>query len=69
MMFLRKKLEEVNLHQAVMDKMAELKVDFITLARIAHVRKFGTDPDQNQSWLNYKLHGIVPSFVEEFVRQ
>ncbi len=66
-MLLRTKLAEVNLHQEVKDKMVELNVDFITLCRIAHVNKFGTDPDMTQSYLNWKQHGIVPNFLERWL--
>lgn len=66
-MLLKKANDEVNLHQAVLDKMSELRVDFITLCRIAHVREFGTDPDQNQSYINWKQHGLIPSYVQKFL--
>ena len=68
-MLLRKAQEEVNLHRLVRDKMAELRVDFITLCRIAHVRQFGTDPDQTQSFINWKQHSIVPTFLEQWLHE
>ena len=75
-MLLRKKLEEVNLHQAVKDKMAVLQGEdserFIMLCRLAHIDQFGSALDNacfTQEWLNYKISGIVPSFVERFVLQ
>jgi len=70
-MFLRKKLEELNLHQEVKNKMHDFQgteaEQFILLCRVAHVWSFGTDPDQTQSWINYKTNGIVPSFVEKWL--
>jgi hypothetical protein len=75
-MFLRKKLDEVNLHQLVLDKMAEQKGTdaerYIMLCRIAHIYIFGSALDMasfRQDWLNYKLHGIVPNFVEKYLLQ
>ena len=62
-MFLRKKLEEVDWHRRVLDKMDELNVDFITLCRIAHVNQFGTDPDQSRTYITWKQDGIVPNFI------
>lgn len=66
-MFLRKKLEEVNDHQTMKDKMAELNVDPLTLFRIAHVNQFGTDPEMTQTYLNWKQHAIIPNFVLNFL--
>lgn len=68
-MLLRRKLEQVNLHQQVKDKMEELKCDFITLCRISHVGLYGTDPDQTQSYLNWKQNGIIPIFVEKWIHE
>ena len=68
-MLLRKKLEEVNMHQRVLDKMDELKIDFITLCRISHVHFFGSDPDQTQSYINWKQHGIIPKFVQDWLME
>lgn len=68
-MFLRQKLEEVNLHQLVRDKMAEMRCDFITLCRVAHIRQFQTDPDQTQSYINWVQHGLVPTFLEQWLNE
>lgn len=68
-MLLRKALEEVNLHQLVRDKMAEMRCDFITLCRVAHIKQFQTDPDQTQSYINWVQHGICPVFLEQWLNE
>ena len=75
-MLLRKKLEEVNLHQAVKDHLERYAGTdaerFIMLCRVAHCDTFGSALDNacfTQEWLNYKISGIVPAFVQKFVLQ
>ena len=73
-MFLRRALEEVNVHRLLKRKMEEVGIgeeshDFILVCRLAHIFHFGTDPDQTQAYLNWKQHGIIPSFVEKWLCQ
>lgn len=67
-MLLRRKLEQVNLHQQVKDKMEELKCDFITLCRISYCYNFGCAvPDLTQEQINWVQHGIVPKYVSTWL--
>lgn len=67
-MFLKQKLEEANLHQLVKNKMAELRCDFITLCRIAYCYNFGCSvPDLTQEHINWVQHGLVPTFLEQWL--
>lgn len=67
-MLLKKANDEVNHHQAVLDKMSELRVDFITLCRIAYCYSFGCSvPDLTQEHINWVQHGIVPKYVSTWL--
>ena len=69
-MFLKQKLDEVNLRhldKLVREKMSELRCDFTTLCRVAYVDQFGVDPCQDQNYINWKQHGIVPTFLQQWL--
>lgn len=58
----------MDLVERVKRKMDELDIDFILLARIAHIHKYGTDPDQTRAYLDWKERHVVPIYVAEFVQ-
>lgn len=52
----------------LVNKMRQLKADELTFFRIAHVWAFGTDPDLHDDVAQFKLHGIVPVYVRNYLK-
>lgn len=48
--------------------MDRLKVDELTLFRIAHVWAFGTDPKLDEEVNRYKKNSIIPKYVVEYLK-
>jgi len=56
------------MHLYLVYEMRRLKVDELTFFRIAHVWSFGTDPDLHDDVAQYKLHAVIPKYVEKYVQ-
>ena len=48
-------------------KIHDLRVDERTFFRMAHVWCFGTDPDLGNDAMEFKLHGIIPKYVQRYL--
>ena len=60
---------EANMHLYLMNKMHESKTDPLTFFRIAHVHLFGTDPDMHNLVARYKIDGIIPQHVVQYLKR
>lgn len=49
-------------------KLNELNVEDVTFFRIAHIYQFGTNPDQWDSIAQFRLHGIIPRYVQNYLK-
>lgn len=52
----------------LVETMNRLKVDEQTFFRMAHVWSFGTDPSVQDDVAQWKLHGIVPRYVQKYLQ-
>ena len=55
------------MHLYLVHKMQELKVEPAYFFRLAHQWRFGREADLTRDALEYKLCGIVPMYVEQYV--
>lgn len=51
----------------MVNMMDKLKVDERQFFRMAHIWCFGTDPDLGNDAMEFKLHGIIPKYVERYL--
>jgi hypothetical protein len=51
----------------LVETLNRLRTDEQTFFRMAHVWCFGTDPDVSNDVAQYKLHGIVPKYVQRYL--
>lgn len=57
------------MHLYLVETMRQLKVDELTFFRIAHVWAFGTDPDLSTDVCQYRLHALIPKYVETYIKK
>lgn len=50
------------------NKMLQLKLDELTICRIAHVWAFGTDPDLTADAGNLRDHGVIPQYLKAYIK-
>ncbi len=55
------------MHLYLAEKMHRLRVDAKYFFRLAHQWRFGRDVDVTQDALAYKICGIIPLYVQEYV--
>ena len=48
-------------------KLDELRTDVHTFFRLAHIYRFGTDPDLSNEVAQYQLHAVIPRYVEAYL--
>lgn len=46
----------------------KLRTDNLTFFRMAHFRMFGTDPDLSNDVAQFVMHGIIPKYVQAYLR-
>ncbi len=49
-------------------KLDELRVEDVTFFRMAHLYQYGRDVDVWNDIAQYRLHGIIPSFVVNYLK-
>lgn len=52
----------------LVNKLRQLNTDELTFFRVAHVWAFGTDPDLHDDVAQFKLHGVVPVYVKNYLK-
>ena len=50
-------------------KLAQLNIDEYKFFRLAHIWRFGKDPDMCLTVYKYRRTGVIPSFVIEYLEQ
>ena len=56
------------MHLYLVNTMNRLRVGTVTFFRICHVYCYGTDPQLHDAVAQYKLHGVIPPYVERYLR-
>ena len=49
-------------------KLDELRVDYYTFARLAHIYLYGVDSDMTQCHINFIQHGIIAPHVVKYLK-
>lgn len=61
-------MEGVQMHLYLADRMVRLRVTEQQFFRTAHMWRFNRDAEINADVLAYKIGGIIPLYVQEFVK-
>lgn len=57
----------IRYYEQLSRKVNDLNTDVKTFFRMAHIHKFGTDPDLGGDVLRFKVAGIIPQYVCEYI--
>ena len=63
-----KEVERREMLLYLMNTMKRLNVDNLTFFRMAHIWSFGTDPVLSDDVAQFMLHGIIPKYVQSYLR-